>query len=130
MTSNVHLRRMLVPAMLVVVFAAGMIIGQNKFGQPKTVIHLVTLKWKATSTPAQQQAAIDGIKVMAAKIPGIKNIWIKPIRIQPQGNQANFAIEFADEAAAKAYADHPAHTEWNKIYLEAREESNSNQVTN
>jgi lipopolysaccharide export LptBFGC system permease protein LptF len=130
MTSNVLLRRMLLPAMLVVVFAAGMIIGQNKFGQPKTVIHLVTLKWKATSTPAQQQAAIEGIKGMAAKIPGIKNIWIKPVRIQPQGNQANFAIEFADEAAAKVYADHPAHAEWNKIYLEAREESNSNQVTN
>jgi multidrug efflux pump subunit AcrB len=130
MTSNVLLRRMLLPAMFVVIFAAGMIIGQNKFGQPKTVIHLVTLKWKATSTPAQQQAAIEGIKGMAAKIPGIKNIWIKPIRVQPQGNQANFAIEFADEAAAKAYADHPAHTEWNKIYLEAREESYSNQVTN
>lgn len=130
MTSNVLLRRILLPSVLVVVFAAGMIVGQNKFGQPKTVIHLVTLKWKPTSTPAQQQAAIEGIKVMAAKIPGIKNIWVKPIRIQPQGNQANFAIEFADEAAAKVYADHPAHTEWNKIYLEAREESSSNQVTN
>lgn len=130
MTSRVLVRRALIPATLVVVFVAGMVIGQNKFGQPKTVIHLVTLKWKTTSTPAQQQAAIDGIKAMAAKIPGIKNIWIKPIRIQPQGNQANFAIEFADEDAAKVYADHPAHAEWNKLYLEAREESNSNQVTN
>jgi multidrug efflux pump subunit AcrB len=130
MTSRVLLRRALIPATLVVVFVAGMVIGQNKFGQPKTVIHLVTLKWKTTSTPAQQQAAIDGIKTMAAKIPGIKNIWIKPVRIQPQGNQANFAIEFADEDAAKVYADHPAHAEWNKLYLEAREESNSNQVTN
>lgn len=130
MTSKAPNRRVLVAAMMIVVFAAGLIIGQNKFGQPKTVIHLVTLKWKADSTPAQQQLAINGIKTMAEKIPGIKNIWIKPIRVQPQGNSANFAIEFADEAAAKAYADHPAHTEWNKIYLEAREESYSNQVTN
>ena len=130
MRSDVLMRRVLFPAMLIVVFAAGMIVGQNKFGQPKTVIHLVTLKWKTTSTPAQQQAAIEGIKTMAQKIPGIKNIWVKSIRVQPQGNQANFAIEFADEAAAKVYADHPAHAEWNKIYLEAREESSSNQVTN
>ena len=67
MRSDVLLRRVLLPAILVVVFAAGMIIGQNKFGQPKTVIHLVTLKWKATSTPAQQQAAIEGIKGMATR---------------------------------------------------------------
>jgi multidrug efflux pump subunit AcrB len=124
------MRRVLLTATLVVVFATGLTIGQNKYGQPKSVIHLVTLKWKATSTPAQQQAAIAGIKNMAEKIPGIKNIWIKPVRIQPQGNQANFAIEFVDEAAAKVYADHPVHAEWNKIYLEAREESQSNQVTN
>lgn len=130
MRSKAPNRRVLVAAMMIVVFAAGLIVGQNKYGQPKTVIHLVTLKWKADSTPAQQQLAINGIKTMAEKIPGIKNIWIKPIRVQPQGNSANFAIEFADEAAAKAYADHPAHTEWNKIYLEAREESYSNQVTN
>ena len=130
MRSDVLMRRVLLTATLVVVFATGLTIGQNKYGQPKSVIHLVTLKWKATSTPAQQQAAIAGIKNMAEKIPGIKNIWIKPVRIQPQGNQANFAIEFVDEAAAKVYADHPVHAEWNKIYLEAREESQSNQVTN
>jgi hypothetical protein len=130
MRLNVFVRRVFLGAILVSVFAAGIIVGQNKFSQPKSVIHLVTLKWKADSTPAQQQAAIDGIKTMAAKIPGIKNIWIKPIRIQPQGNTANFAIEFADEAAAKVYADHPAHVEWNKGYLAIREESYSNQVTN
>ncbi len=130
MTSDARIRSVLLAATLVVIFSAGLIVGQNKYGQPKSVIHLVTLKWKTTSTPAQQQQAINGIKGMAEKIPGIKNIWIKPIRIQPQGNTANFAIEFEDEAAAKVYADHPAHTEWNKIYLEAREESYSNQVTN
>ena len=130
MRPNVFVRRVFLGAILVSVFAAGIIVGQNKFSQPKSVIHLVTLKWNAGSTPAQQQAAIDGIKVMAAKIPGIKNIWIKPIRVQPQGNSANFAIEFADEAAAKVYADHPAHVEWNKGYLAIREESYSNQVSN
>lgn len=130
MRLNVFVRRVFLGAILVSLFAAGIIVGQNKFSQPKSVIHLVTLKWKADSTPAQQQAAIDGIKTMAAKIPGIKNIWIKPIRVQPQGNTANFAIEFADEAAAKVYADHPAHAEWNKGYLAIREESYSNQVSN
>ncbi len=130
MRLNVCVRRVFLGAILVSVFAAGIIVGQNKFSQPKSVIHLVTFKWKADSTPAQQQAAIDGIKTMATKIPGIKNIWIKPLRVQPQGNSANFAIEFADEAAAKVYIEHPAHVEWNNIYLPIREESYSNQVTN
>ena len=61
MRSDVLMRRVLLTATLVVVFATGLTIGQNKYGQPKSVIHLVTLKWKATSTPAQQQAAIAGI---------------------------------------------------------------------
>ncbi|MEP7274439.1 MAG: hypothetical protein ABI882_23310, partial [Acidobacteriota bacterium] len=65
MTSDVRIRRVLLAATLLVVFATGLIVGQNKYGQPKTVIHLVTIKWKATSTPAQQQQAINGIKGMA-----------------------------------------------------------------
>ena len=64
MRSDVLMRRVLLTATLVVVFATGLTIGQNKYGQPKSVIHLVTLKWKATSTPAQQQAAIADLRRM------------------------------------------------------------------
>ena len=85
MRSDVLRRRVLLTATLVIVFATGLIVGQNKYGQPKSVIHLVTLKWKTTSTPAQQQAAIDGIKGMAKKMPGIKNISINPCAFNLRG---------------------------------------------
>ena len=130
MTLSAPVRSILLGVVLIAVSAAGALIGQNKYGQPKSVIHVVALKWKTESTPEQRQKAIDGIKTMADKIPGIKNIWIKPIRVQPPEYNANFAIEFVDEAAVKAYADHPAHKEWDMIYQVAREESRSNQVTN
>jgi len=112
-------------------FAAGYLSAQNKFGQPKTVIHVVAVKFKADSTPAQQQAALQGVLDVAAKMPGIKNVWIKSTRVQPQGYSAAFVIEFADRAAADAYAESPLRNDWfNKIYNPIREESRSFQITN
>lgn len=133
-TVNTTIRRTLLVSALLAVFALGVSFGQNKFGQPKTLIHFVALKWKADSTPAQRQAAIDGIKTMAGKIPGIKNVWLKTEKVQGVSQavpfDAAFAIEFADAASLKAYATHPAHTEWESIYVPVREESRNHVVTN
>jgi hypothetical protein len=111
-------------------FFSGYAAGQNKYGTPKTIIHLVTIKWKAGTSEADQQKALEGVKEMAAKIPGIKNVWIKAERLQPRDFNAAFAIEFADRAAADRYAEDPAHAAWDKFYLSIREESRSVQVTN
>jgi len=114
-----------------VLFAAGFVTGQNKFGQPKTVIHVVAVKFKADSTPEAQQKALQGVLDVAAKMPGIKNVWIKSTRVQPQGYSAAFVIEFADRAAADAYAESPIRNDWfNKVYNPIREESRSFQITN
>ena|SRR5436309_2330803 len=134
MTRNSSFRRLLVGGLLIAIFSAGVIIGQNKFGTPKTVMHVVTLKWKADSTPDQQQRALDGIKTMAATIPGIKNVWLKKLKVQgPSADKPYdwaFVMEFQDEAALQAYADHPKHKEWENIYLPIREESRSHDITN
>src|SRR5258705_7066991 len=102
----------------------------NKFGAPKSIVHVVTILWKEDSTPEQQKAALEGVKKMAGEIPGIKNVWIKPLKVQ--GSKAGkdgkssrpydsaFVIEFADQAAADRYVEHPAHLEWNKGYLAIR----------
>jgi antibiotic biosynthesis monooxygenase (ABM) superfamily enzyme len=111
-------------------FGAGLLTGKNTFHQPSTIIHVVSVKWKADATAEQQEAAIDGVKTMAAEIPGIKNIWIKSTRVQPQDFNAAFAIEFENKAAADAYADHAAHKAWAKIYQPVHEESRSLQITN
>jgi hypothetical protein len=117
---------------LIAVFAAGYVVAQakNKFTAPKTIIHFVSLKWKADAPEADRQKALDGIKTMAAEIPGIKNVWIKTVRVQPQEYNAVFAIEFESAQAAEVYRDHPAHKEWEKGYLEIREESRSGQASN
>ena len=115
---------------LAVVFAAGVALGQNKYGTPKTILHLAAIKWKAEASEADQKKALDGVKTMAGQIPGIKNVWVKTIRVQPQGYNAVFAIEFEDQAAADRYRDHPAHTEWEKFYLALRDDSRSFQATN
>ena len=75
-------------------FASGFIAGQNKFGQPKTIIHMVILKWNPGVSDTDKQGALEGVKDMAAKIPGVKNVWIKAERLQPRDFSAAFAIEF------------------------------------
>ena len=115
---------------LAVVFVVGVAVGQNKYGTPKTIIHLSAIKWKADASEADRQKALDGVKTMAGQIPGIKNVWVKTIRVQPQGYHAVFAVEFEDQAAADRYRDHPAHAEWEKFYLSIRDESRSFQATN
>jgi hypothetical protein len=111
-------------------FASGFIVGQNKFGQPKTIIHMVILKWNPGVSDTDKQGALEGVKDMAAKIPGVKNVWIKAERLQPRDFSAAFAIEFQNRAAADAYAESPIHQAWEQKYTLLREASISEQVSN
>src|SRR6202142_723925 len=105
-------------------FAGGYVDRQNKFGQPKTIIHMVILKGRPGVADADKQRALEGVKEMAAKVPGVKNIWIKADRIQPRDFNAAYAIEFKDRDAADAYAESPLHQQWEqKYYVPFREAS-------
>ncbi len=103
---------------------------QNKFGQPKTVLHVVIYKWKPGVSEGDQQRTIDGIKTMGAKIPGIKNVWLKTERNQLRDFSGVYAIEFASPDAAADYAESKVHEAWSKQWLELRETSLSFQVSN
>jgi hypothetical protein len=118
-------------ALLTAIFGVGFVAGQQKrvAAQPKTVIHFVWVKWTPNSTEAEQQHAIAGVKAMAAKIPGIKNIWVKTIRAQAPFNAA-FAIEFVNQDAADDYRDDPTHKLWDAEFQKIRETSISGQATN
>lgn len=111
-------------------FAGGYLTAQNKFATPSTIIHVSLIKWKDGVADADKQKALDGVKEMAAKIPGIKNVWIKATRMQPRDYHAAFVIEFENRAAAELYAEHPVHAEWSKFFLSIREASISPQVSN
>jgi len=103
---------------------------QNKFGQPKTVVHTVAYKFKPTVSLNDQQQAIAGIKEMAAKIPGIKNIWLKTERNQIRDFDGVYVIEFVSPDAAADYAESPIHDAWRKKWEQLRENSLSFQVSN
>ena len=96
---------------------------------PKSVIHVVTVSWKAGTTPEQIKAALDGAQALPVQYKGITHVWTKSIKVQ--GGKANaIVMEFADEAALKAYTDSDAQKEWYKIYLPIREESTTFDITN
>jgi hypothetical protein len=98
--------------------------------RPKTVIQMVTIKWTAEAAPELRRAALDGVEKMAAEIPGVRNVWLRTIRVQPRDFLTAFAIEFEDQPSAERYARHPAHEAWNKSFLPLIEESRVQQVGN
>ena len=121
-------RKILLFCATATVLALGVVAGQNKFGQPKSILHIITVQWKADSTPDQRQAAIDGVKTMASQVPGVTNVWLKTIKVQ--GKDAVIVMEFKDQAAFDAYTNHPAHKKWEEIYLPVRGQSLTHDITN
>jgi len=121
-------RKILLFCATATVLALGVVAGQNKFGQPKSILHIITVQWTADSKPEQRQAALDGVKTMASQIPGITNVWLKKIKVQGKDNVV--VMEFKDQAAFDAYTDHPAHKKWEEIYLPIREQSLTHDITN
>ncbi len=101
------------------------------FGEttPHTVLHVVTVKWKEGTSPEKIAAALAGVKALPANYPGIVHVWTRSIKVQ--GGKANaFVMEFADEAALKAYTDSPAQKQWYETYLPIRDESTTFDITN
>ncbi|HYL84441.1 MAG TPA: Dabb family protein [Candidatus Angelobacter sp.] len=103
---------------------------QNRFGQPKTVLHVVVYKFKDTVSNYDREKAINGIKEMAGKIPGVKNVWLKTERNQIRDFSGVYAIEFTSAEAAADYAESPVHEAWSKTWQEQRENSLSFQISN
>ncbi|HEY3739833.1 MAG TPA: Dabb family protein [Bryobacteraceae bacterium] len=111
-------------------FLAGTLVGANRFTKPSTILHVVTIKWKAEATDAQKTEVLKGVEKMAGEIPGVKSVWTKGIKVQGQGYTSAFVMEFENAAAFAAYADNPAHQEWNKMYQAVHEQSTTHDITN
>ena len=124
------IRIILVATLMSLSATATWLVAQNKFGTPKTIIHVSVIQWKEGVSAADKKQALDGVKEMAAKIPGMKNVWTKAIRVQPEGYHDAFVIEFEDQAAADRYAKDPVHDAWTEAFIKIREASISPQITN
>ncbi|MCC7157279.1 MAG: Dabb family protein [Bryobacterales bacterium] len=143
MEIHVSLKKAILSAGVLLLAGAGAGYAANKYGKPKSIIHVVTLYYQDGVTDAQKKTVTDGVEKMAAEIPGVRNIWLKGIKVQgsAQEKQADgtmktrqftdaFVMEFENEAAFKGYDDHPAHRAWEKIYVPLRGQSRTHDITN
>lgn len=143
MQLTISLNKVLLVSAALVVLGAGMATAANKYGKPKSIIHVVTLYYKDDATPEQKKAVLEGVEKMAAEIPGVRNIWLKSVKVQGAYYEKQddgsmkarpytdaFVMEFENEAAFKAYDDHPAHRAWEKVYVPVRGRSATSDITN
>ena len=98
---------------------------------PKTVIHVISVKWKADAKPAQIDAAIKAAEALPSEYHGIVHVWTNPIKKQlPEGYNHVIVMEFASEQALKDYAGSAAQKKWYEVYMPVREESRTSDITN
>jgi Stress responsive A/B Barrel Domain len=98
---------------------------------PRTVIHVITVKWKADATPAQIDKVLATVAAMPAEYKGITHVWTKPIKKQlPEGYSHLIVMEFASEDALKQYVDSAAQKKFYAVYMPIREESRTSDITN
>jgi len=124
------IRIALVTALMSLSATAAWLVAQNRFGTPQTIIHVSVIQWKEGVSAADRKQVLDGVKEMAPKIPGIRNVWTKALRVQPEGYHDAFVIEFENQAAVDRYAKDPVHDAWTAALAKVREASLSPQITN
>lgn len=117
-------------AITCVAFLAGRVSGKTEVNMPGTVIHHVALQWKKDISDADKAKAMEGLKEVLSEIDGVKNLWMKTIKVQPKEFSQTFVIEFESEAALKAYAENPNKKKWDDFYYSIRETSQNCVTTN
>lgn len=101
---------------------------------PKSVMHIINVKFNKEASKADVDGAIASIGEMAQKYPaaGVVSVWLTPVKVQ--GGKGNFthvlAMEFKNEDTLKAYTNSAAQKWWYEKWLKVREESNTHDVTN
>lgn len=96
---------------------------------PKSVIHVVTVAWKAGTTEAQIKAALDGAQALTKTYKGITRVWTRTLKAQG-GKSHAIVMEFASEKALADYTDSDGQKEWYKVYIPIRETSTTFDITN
>lgn len=107
--------------------------------KPKSVIHVVTLRWAEGTSPAKIAEVMTALETAAASYPDITRIWTRPLAVQgaPIGNCADckpvthaFVMEFASEDALKKYRNSDAQKAFYKVYMPLRDQSRTHDITN
>jgi len=112
------------------VFGAGVLFGA--LNKPKSVIHVVTVKWKDGTPQEKIDAALKGVETLAQEFDGITRVWTRSIKVQgyESGVTHAFVMEFKDEQALEDYAGSPAQKKWYEVYIPIRDRSRTFDITN
>jgi hypothetical protein len=79
---------------------------------PSRVDHIVLFRWKPDASPEAVAAAVEGLRALKAKIPGILDLSCgMNFSARSQGYETGLVVRFVDRAALEAYGPHPAHQE-------------------
>lgn len=102
---------------------------------PKSIIHVITVAFKADAKPEQIKAALDGAQKLPSEYKGITHVWTKAIKVQnAEGAKVEkthvIVMEFADQATFDAYTDSEAQKKWYELYLPIRQVSTTFDITN
>lgn len=98
---------------------------------PATVIHIINVKWKVDATPEQVKAAVDAVRQLPARYPGIRRVWTRNLRFQGQeGFKQAIVMEFENQDALRKYENSAAQKWWYELYLPVREDSRTDDITN
>ncbi|HVS64276.1 MAG TPA: Dabb family protein [Thermoanaerobaculia bacterium] len=123
------IRKVLFASILAVAFfTAGLLLGASGVEKPSSVIHVVTLDWAEGATEEQIQAALAGVETLAKEYDGITRVWLRSIKSQTK--DAAFVMEFESEQALADYANSDAQKKWYEVYLPARGQSVTSDITN
>jgi hypothetical protein len=131
------MKRVLFALVLIVVLAsASLLMAAEK---PKSVIHVVTLRWKEGATKEQIDGALKALEKAATMYPGITRLWLRPMSVQgaPIGKCDEckpvthaFVMEFASEDALLKYRNSDAQKAFYEVYIPLREESRTHDISN
>ena len=120
--------------LLLALVASTLFLGTNlraADSSPNTVIHVISVKWKADATPEKIQKVLDTVAEMPSLDPAITHVWTKPIKKQiPEGYNTVIVMEFSSEEALKKYVDSPAQKKFYEVYMPLREESRTSDISN
>lgn len=82
------------------------------------LLHVVSLKFKATATPQQISHVVDAFRDLKKRIPGIEDLeWgtnVSPEK-HDKGFTHGFILTFGNEKDRDAYLVHPEHKAFGKL---------------
>lgn len=120
-------RKIFVMAVAGLLLSAGWVLGQQTPATQTTVLHAFAFTPSATATPQDFENLRKATADMVGKVPGLRRAWVgklrAPLDLGPVAPKREYgiALEFDDAKALDAYADHPAHAAWERVYRRVRE---------